>query len=207
MICTCSRPAPGFITKILVQGLMLLSAMILCMITEISVEAEPLTQVSSVPEPRWWKGNMQTQSYWSDGDQFPEEVCAWYKNHGFNFVALSDHDRPPVGEFWKNVGVVNSPVNISAEVHPQILALYREKYGNEWVKTRELEGHLQVRLKPVEEFGPLLNESQRFLVMPSHQIYTKVEDEHGLVSERNPGVAWLDIVNSVTAITSAQGRD
>jgi hypothetical protein len=164
------------------------------------------TPSSDAPDARWWKGNLQTQSYWSDADQMPEEVCAWYKENGFHFVALSDHDRPPVGEMWKEVGISDSPHNISPLVHPKILKKYRQKYGNDWVETREHDGRTEVRLKPVEEFGPLLNEPQRFLVMPSQQIYTQAEDEQGRAHSTNPGVAWLDIANSVVPITSGRGE-
>jgi len=163
------------------------------------------TQSMDSPKAYWWKGNLQTQSYWSDGDQMPEEVCLWYKENGFHFVALSDHDRPPVGEMWKEIGVVDNQHNISPMVHPRIIEKYRQKYGKDWVETREHDGRTEVRLKPVEEFGPLLSESQRFLVMPSHQIYSQAEDENGRAHSTNPGVAWLDIANSVSPITAGRG--
>ena len=28
---------------------------------------------------RWYKGNLHTHSYWSDGDEFPEMIMNWYK--------------------------------------------------------------------------------------------------------------------------------
>jgi len=40
----------------------------------------------------WYKGNLNTHSYWSDGDDFPEMIMDWYKNHGYHFVSLSDHN-------------------------------------------------------------------------------------------------------------------
>ena len=37
----------------------------------------------SDPAPnRWWKGNLHTHSLWSDGDDFPEMIAEWYKQHG-----------------------------------------------------------------------------------------------------------------------------
>lgn len=47
----------------------------------------------------WYKGNLHTHTCWSDGRQFPEWVAAWYKEHDYNFLALTDHNiliEPPV---------------------------------------------------------------------------------------------------------------
>src|SRR3954462_5513797 len=49
----------------------------------------------------WYKGNLHTHSYWSDGDDFPEMIMDWYKSHGYQFVALSDHNTLQEGEKWK----------------------------------------------------------------------------------------------------------
>ncbi len=39
------------------------------------------------------RGNIHTHSMRSDGDSPVELVAAWYRNHGFNFLALTDHNR------------------------------------------------------------------------------------------------------------------
>jgi hypothetical protein len=38
------------------------------------------------------KGNIHTHTRNSDGDHEPEEVVAWYRDHGYAFVALTDHN-------------------------------------------------------------------------------------------------------------------
>lgn len=38
------------------------------------------------------KGNLHTHSSVSDGDVPPAAVYAWYREHGYNFVALTDHN-------------------------------------------------------------------------------------------------------------------
>lgn len=48
-----------------------------------------------VPEmalPKWYKGNTHSHSVNSDGDSSPDEVARWYKEHGYNFVVLTDHN-------------------------------------------------------------------------------------------------------------------
>ena len=44
------------------------------------------------PQSGWFKGNLHTHTLWSDGDDYPEMVVDWYKGHGYNFLALSDHN-------------------------------------------------------------------------------------------------------------------
>ncbi len=46
----------------------------------------------SRPQKRWYKGNTHTQTINSDGDSTPDEVVRWYKEHGYNFLVLSDHN-------------------------------------------------------------------------------------------------------------------
>lgn len=41
---------------------------------------------------RWLKGNTHTHTLESDGDSPPEVVVNWYRNHGYNFLVLSDHN-------------------------------------------------------------------------------------------------------------------
>lgn len=38
------------------------------------------------------KGNIHTHSTHSDGDAAPQDVYAWYRDHGYNFLALTDHN-------------------------------------------------------------------------------------------------------------------
>ena len=52
---------------------------------------------------QWFKGNLHTHSYWSDGDEYPEMIMDWYKTNGYNFVALSDHNILADGEKWIKV--------------------------------------------------------------------------------------------------------
>ncbi len=49
-------------------------------------------EVPDVAGMRWFKGNTHAHTTMSDGDSPPEVVVQWYKNHGYNFVVLSDHN-------------------------------------------------------------------------------------------------------------------
>jgi hypothetical protein len=40
----------------------------------------------------WYKGNTHTHTINSDGDSSPDAVARWYKENGYQFVVLTDHD-------------------------------------------------------------------------------------------------------------------
>ena len=49
------------------------------------------------PPPRptaghWYKGNTHTHTLNSDGDSTPDDVTKWYREHGYQFLVLSDHN-------------------------------------------------------------------------------------------------------------------
>jgi hypothetical protein len=44
------------------------------------------------PEMRWYKGNTHTHTLNSDGDSTPDEVVRWYREHGYQFLVLTDHN-------------------------------------------------------------------------------------------------------------------
>jgi hypothetical protein len=130
----------------------------------VSVVAGLLAMVSlaSAAEVRWWKGNLHTHSLWSDGDDFPESIADWYKEHGYHFLALSDHNRMLEGEQW---------VTESQKNHfPEALEKNRRRFGADWLQRRDHHGTNQYRLKTLAEFRGLLEEPGRFLMIPSEEI-------------------------------------
>jgi hypothetical protein len=40
----------------------------------------------------WYKGNTHAHTLESDGDSPPEYVAQWYKDHGYDFLVLTDHN-------------------------------------------------------------------------------------------------------------------
>ena len=47
---------------------------------------------SAPSEQRWYKGNLHTHTINSDGDSSPDAVARWYKEHRYQFLALTDHN-------------------------------------------------------------------------------------------------------------------
>src|SRR5262245_37341315 len=47
---------------------------------------------AQTPQTRWYKGNTHTHTLNSDGDSAPDDVVRWYREHGYQFVVLTDHN-------------------------------------------------------------------------------------------------------------------
>jgi hypothetical protein len=53
--------------------------------------ARPKTQDPG-PGTLWFKGNLHTHTLNSDGDSTPDDVVRWYREHGYHFLVLTDHN-------------------------------------------------------------------------------------------------------------------
>lgn len=115
---------------------------------------------------RWWKGNLHTHSHWSDGDDYPEMIVDWYKQHGYHFLGLSDHNTLSDQEKW---------VSVTKSKGGQVaFDRYVAKFGNEWVEQRKNSGgETEVRLKKLTEFGPKFDEAGRFLMIQSEEVTSR----------------------------------
>jgi hypothetical protein len=139
---------------------------IFCVSSLLADEAVPAD-----PPLRWWKGNLHTHSLWSDGDDFPEMIGEWYREHGYHFLALSDHNILAEGPKWMKHSAIVKRGGQDA------LAKYRARFGGDWVETRgdaESDG-FEVRLKPLSEYRALVEERGRFLMIQSEEISDKAE--------------------------------
>ncbi len=120
-------------------------------------------QTNAPPPPlRWWKGNLHTHSLWSDGNDYPEMIVDWYKQRGYHFLALSDHNVLAQGQRW-----IDAQTNRGGAA---ALENYRKRFGDSWVEQRSENGKALVRLKPLNEYRFLFEEPGRFLLLQSEEI-------------------------------------
>ncbi len=120
---------------------------------------------------RWWKGNLHTHTLWSDGNDFPEMVADWYVEHGYNFLALSDHNILSRGQRWMPLETIVSRSNEEA------LPRYQRRFGKEWVELKGVptDADCQVRLKPLDEFRHLVEQADKFIMIQGEEISDKAE--------------------------------
>ncbi len=110
----------------------------------------------------WWKGNVHTHSCWSDGNQYPEMVADWYKQHGYHFLVMTDHDIVPKESRWVE------PEKLEGGV--AALAKYRGRFGDRCVDERLEKGTLSVRLNPLAVFRSVFEEPGRFCLIQGEEI-------------------------------------
>ena len=114
---------------------------------------------------KWYKGNLHTHTYWSDGDEFPEVVLDWYQSKGYDFIALSDHNTLSEDEKW--IVVQKSPM------YEQSFQDYLKKFGDNWVEFKTDTGRTQVKLKTFSQYKEKLS-NENFLIIHSEEITDRV---------------------------------
>ncbi len=116
-----------------------------------------------LPQKKWYKGNLHTHSYWSDGDEFPEVIMDWYKTNDYAFVALTDHNTLAEGEKWKMIRTDSLYMNAFTS--------YLNTYGEDWVNyTTDSLNRTHVKLKTYEEYKGRFEEAEKFLIIQAEEI-------------------------------------
>lgn len=120
-------------------------------------------------QEKWYKGNLHTHSYWSDGDEFPEMIMEWYKNEGYDFIALSDHNTLQEGKKWKKIP--------KDSLYQAAFQEYLQQYGKDWVNYKEDSSGIKVKLKTLEEFRPLFEEKNKFMIFRAEEVTAYLKDK------------------------------
>ncbi len=118
-------------------------------------------QEPSGNELRWWKGNLHSHTLWSDGDDYPEMAASWYKDHGYHFLSITDHNICAVEGKWIDPGKKGGMAAYEK---------YAQRFGQDWVQTREEGANLQVKLRALPEFRGRLEEPGRFLLIAGEEV-------------------------------------
>lgn len=141
--------------------------LLLCIAASIGCNEQPVSNQKS--SKQWFKGNLHTHSYWSDGDEFPEVIMDWYKSNGYQFVALSDHNILAKGDKW---------VVISEDsIYQNAFRSYLDNYGTNWVNHKIDTGGIHVELKTYEEYKERFEDDGKFLIIQSEEITDEFEDK------------------------------
>jgi hypothetical protein len=114
----------------------------------------------------WYKGNLHTHSYWSDGDEYPEMILDWYKSHQYDFIALSDHNTLSREEKWITV--------VKSRMYEDSFQKYLSRFGEDWVTYKIDTGRTSVRLKTYPEYKQKM-EDPRFLIIAAEEISDRFE--------------------------------
>jgi hypothetical protein len=59
---------------------------------QVLTPASAQTVSASQPTMKWYRGNTHTHTINSDGDAAPDAVVRWYREHGYQFLVITDHE-------------------------------------------------------------------------------------------------------------------
>ena len=128
--------------------------------------------VNSKPRLQWYRGNTHTHTLWSDGNDFPEMVAAWYRDQGYDFLCLSDHNILSVGEKWMNIEVAEKR---RKTVGSTAMEKYRTRFGDEWVRTRSGKKGEEVLLRSLPDVRSKVGKPGEFLMIQAEEITDSYE--------------------------------
>ncbi len=111
----------------------------------------------------WYRGNMHTHTHWSDGDDYPEMVALWYRDHGYNFLVMTDHNVMQVGKRWVDLARTKG----GDEAYNKL----KQRFPGDWVETRQRDaGKTEIRLKTLDEIEPRVSLPGSFLLVHGEEI-------------------------------------
>ena len=120
-----------------------------------------ISTIAQGAEAKWWKGNLHTHTLWSDGDDFPDMVANWYKENGYNFLAISDHNILLEGDKWISLGT-NATRKVAFD-------RYRAKFPANF-RAQTNGANIRVRLATLNELKKQFEAAGQFLMIPSEEI-------------------------------------
>ncbi|MDO4586560.1 MAG: hypothetical protein Q4C95_04595 [Planctomycetia bacterium] len=110
----------------------------------------------------WYRGNLHMHSYWSDGVAFPEEAISLYRDEGYQFVCLSDHNLAQ-----NNPERFNEIKNRPSQ---ELIERFQKRYPDYPLEIKEEDDKKFVRLKTFQELKKQLESPGEFLLIPGFEL-------------------------------------
>lgn len=119
---------------------------------------------------QWFRGQLHAHTYWSDGRGFPEQAIDAYKQRGYDFLCISDHNR-----FADNTNAwYTVTTNKEARLSPAIFDSYVLAFGKDWVESKTNGPVTSARLKTYAELKAKFEDSGHFILMPGVELTQKL---------------------------------
>ena len=125
---------------------------------------------------RFYKGQFHTHTWWSDGRAAPEQAVAFYKERGYDFLGLTDHNVYATGYRVKKLKKDN--VNDMA-----ILDAYRRDFPKSAVVKENQNGEFEVELKTVAQLREMFEECGKFVLLDGVEGTTRVQNADGVMNQ------------------------
>ena len=116
---------------------------------------------------KWYRGQLHCHTFWSDGRAFPEQVIDTYKQRGYQFICMTDHNQFAENtNNWKDVIAAGES---SQWVTSAVFDNYVKTYGKEWVESKNEAGR-SVRLKTYADVKAKFEDPGKFILMPGVEL-------------------------------------
>jgi hypothetical protein len=125
-------------------------------------DADGAVVLAAEGELRWRRGNLHTHTHWSDGDHYLEMVALWYKERGYDFLCITDHNTIDESERWVDVEKTKGGLTAFEKLQAQ--------FPKDWLSERTVNDRLEIRLKTFSEVAARLDEPGKFLMLRGEEI-------------------------------------
>ncbi|AMV18120.1 hypothetical protein [Planctomyces sp. SH-PL14] len=126
-----------------------------------SPKVETLTATN---DRHWYKGNLHTHSYWSDGNDFLEMIALWYRDKDYHFLSFTDHNTLAKSERWVDIGKVKAGEDAYRKLKERL---------PDWIEEREKDGKKEVRLRRFTEVSDKFGIPGKYLLIQGEEISDK----------------------------------
>lgn len=155
------RPPFGSLRSLLLTAFVALTSLGLIVLSHSPAPVKAQTLQAGGPW-KWYRGNLHTHSLWSDGDDYLESIALWYREHGYDFLAFTDHNVLADKERWIDVE--------KSKGKRQAFEKLKQKFSNGWVEERQIDGRLETRLKTFREVADRFNDPGKFLLIQGEEV-------------------------------------
>lgn len=125
---------------------------------------------------KFYKGQFHTHTWWSDGRAAPEQAVQFYRERGYDFLGLTDHNVYAQGRRTKKIKKDN--VNDMA-----IVDAYRRDFPAHAVVRDVEENCVEVELKTCAELRDIFERPGEFVLLDGVEGTTSVVDEANVVNQ------------------------
>ena len=139
---------------------------------------------------RWYRGMIHAHTCWSDGRALPEQAVAAYKNGGYDFFSITDHNRIGADpNRWMEVAPLSGGWPPKT-IEPSVFEAFKAAFPD--AKWRERGGKVEVRVSTMAEIAARFNEPGKFLFMPGCEVTTAVIDAENVRRDLHMNYVGLD---------------
>jgi len=123
---------------------------------------------------RFYKGQFHTHTYWSDGSAFPEQAVRFYRETGYNFLGLSDHNVYADSHRVKKVG------KGKGYVRQEIFDAYRREFPASAQCETAADGSTEVVVQTYAKMREIFEKPGEFLLLDAVEGTTRTYDDDGV---------------------------